>query len=289
MSLKQQFSKIIHRKWLFKYRVVIMNESTLEEVNTFRLNRLNVFVYSGLFAILMITLTTLVIIYSPLKQYILGFSEADLRKQIVDLTFQTDSLQQRIVSNDAYFGSLQKVLTGDIEPDKINKDSVLNAVQQIPVEVDIQASEEEMKLRGEVAEEERYNVFDVATANTRKAFFPPIQGMLSSEFKADKRHYGIDLTAAEGTPVKAIGEGTVIFAEWSAQTGFVLIIEHPHNFVSVYKHNASITKRQGDKVRAGEVIAQVGNTGELSTGVHLHFELWHEGYPVDPLNYMNIK
>ena len=141
MSLKQQFSKIIHRKWLFKYRVVIMNESTLEEVNTFRLNRLNVFVYSGLFAILMITLTTLVIIYSPLKQYILGFSEADLRKQIVDLTFQTDSLQQRIVSNDAYFGSLQKVLTGDIEPDKINKDSVLNAVQQIPVEVDIQASE----------------------------------------------------------------------------------------------------------------------------------------------------
>ena len=289
MSLKQQFSKIIHRKWLFKYRVVIMNESTLEEVNTFRLNRLNVFVYSGLFAILMITLTTLVIIYSPLKQYILGFSEADLRKQIVDLTFQTDSLQQRIVSNDAYFGSLQKVLTGDIEPDKINKDSVLNAVQQIPVEVDIQASEEEMKLRGEVAEEERYNVFDVATANTRKAFFPPIQGMLSSEFKVDKRHYGIDLTAAEGTPVKAIGEGTVIFAEWSAQTGFVLIIEHPHNFVAVYKHNAAITKRQGDQVRAGEVIAKVGNTGELSTGIHLHFELWHEGYPVDPLNYMYIK
>ena len=266
-----------------------MNESSLEEVKTFRLNRLNVFVYSSLFAILMITLTTLVIIYSPLRQYILGFSEADQRKQIVDLTFHADSLQQRIASNDAYFLSLQKVLTGDIEPDKINKDSVLNAVQQVPAEVDLQASEEEMKLRSEVANEERYNVFDVATANTRKAFFPPIQGMISNEFKVDKRHYGIDLTAAEGTPVKAIGEGTVIFAEWSAQTGFVLIIEHPHNFVSVYKHNASITKRQGDKVHAGEVIAQVGNTGELSTGVHLHFELWHEGYPVDPLNYMNIK
>ena len=289
MTFKERFSKIIHGKWLFKYRVVIMNESSLEEVKTFRLNRLNVFVYSSLFAILMITLTTLVIIYSPLRQYILGFSEADQRKQIVDLTFHADSLQQRIASNDAYFLSLQKVLTGDIEPDKINKDSVLNAVQQIPAEVDLQASEEEIKLRSEVANEERYNVFDVATANTRKAFFPPIQGMISDEFKADKRHYGIDLTAAEGTPVKAIGEGTVIFSEWSAQTGFVLIIEHPHNFVSVYKHNASITKRQGDKVCAGEVIAQVGNTGELSTGVHLHFELWHEGYPVDPLNYMNIK
>jgi len=265
-----------------------MNESTLEEVNTFRLNRLNVFVYSGLFAILMITLTTLVIIYSPLKQYILGFSEADLRKQIVDLTFQTDSLQQRIVSNDAYFGSLQKVLTGDIEPDKINKDSVLNAVQQIPVEVDIQASEEEMKLRHEVAEEERYNVFDQASNKAQKSFFPPCQGTLSSAFKSDKRHYGVDITAPEGTPVRAITNGTIIFSEWSAQTGFVIVIEHPNNFISVYKHNASLVKKQGDKVSPGEVVAKVGNTGELSTGTHLHFELWHEGYPVDPLHYMNF-
>ena len=263
--------------------------SSLEEVKTFRLNRLNVFVYSGLFAILMITLTILVIIYSPLRQYILGFSEADQRKQIVDLTFHTDSLQQRIVSNDAYFLSLQKVLTGDIEPEKINKDSILNAVQQVPSEVNLQASEEEMNLRADVAEEERYNVFASATANTQKSFFPPVEGVRSEEFKADKRHYGIDLSAPEGTPVKAVHEGTVVFAEWSAQTGFVLVIEHPHNFVSVYKYNAASTKQAGDKVRTGEVIAQVGHAAGHSSGSHLHFELWHEGYPVDPLNYMNFK
>ena len=140
MSVKKKSNKNLRGKWLFKYRVVIMNENTLEDVATFRLNRLNVFIYSSLFAILMIVLTSLVIIYSPLRQYILGFSEADLRKQIVDLTFRTDSLQQRIGGNDAYFSSLQKVLTGDIHPDKVNKDSLLNAVQQIPVEVDIQAS-----------------------------------------------------------------------------------------------------------------------------------------------------
>ena len=289
MTFKERFSKIIHGKWLFKYRVVIMNESSLEEVKTFRLNRLNVFVYSGLFAILMITLTILVIIYSPLRQYILGFSEADQRKQIVDLTFHTDSLQQRIVSNDAYFLSLQKVLTGDIEPEKINKDSILNAVQQVPSEVNLQASEEEMNLRADVAEEERYNVFASATANTQKSFFPPVEGVRSEEFKADKRHYGIDLSAPEGTPVKAVHEGTVVFAEWSAQTGFVLVIEHPHNFVSVYKYNAASTKQAGDKVRTGEVIAQVGHAAGHSSGSHLHFELWHEGYPVDPLNYMNFK
>lgn len=289
MTFKERFSKIIHGKWLFKYRVVIMNEASLEEVKTFRLNRLNVFVYSGLFAILMITLTILVIIYSPLRQYILGFSEADQRKQIVDLTFHTDSLQQRIVSNDAYFLSLQKVLTGDIEPEKINKDSILNAVQQVPSEVNLQASEEEMNLRADVAEEERYNVFASATANTQKSFFPPVEGVRSEEFKADKRHYGIDLSAPEGTPVKAVHEGTVVFAEWSAQTGFVLVIEHPHNFVSVYKYNAASTKQAGDKVRTGEVIAQVGHAAGHSSGSHLHFELWHEGYPVDPLNYMNFK
>ena len=289
MTFKERFSKIIHGKWLFKYRVVIMNEASLEEVKTFRLNRLNVFVYSGLFAILMITLTILVIIYSPLRQYILGFSEADQRKQIVDLTFHTDSLQQRIVSNDAYFLSLQKVLTGDIEPEKINKDSILNAVQQVPSEVNLQASEEEMNLRADVAEEERYNVFASATANTQKSFFPPVEGVRSEEFKADKRHYGIDLSAPEGTPVKAVHEGTVVFAEWSAPTGFVLVIEHPHNFVSVYKYNAASTKQAGDKVRTGEVIAQVGHAAGHSSGSHLHFELWHEGYPVDPLNYMNFK
>ena len=289
MTFKERFSKIIHGKWLFKYRVVIMNEASLEEVKTFRLNRLNVFVYSGLFAILMITLTILVIIYSPLRQYILGFSEADQRKQIVDLTFHTDSLQQRIMSNDAYFLSLQKVLTGDIEPEKINKDSILNAVQQVPTEVNLQASEEEMNLRADVAEEERYNVFASATANTQKSFFPPVEGVRSEQFKADKRHYGIDLSAPEGTPVKAVNEGTVVFAEWSAQTGFVLVIEHPHNFVSVYKYNTASTKQAGDKVRAGEVIAQVGHAAGHSLGTHLHFELWHEGYPVDPLNYMNFK
>ena len=185
MSVKKKSNKNLRGKWLFKYRVVIMNENTLEDVATFRLNRLNVFIYSSLFAILMIVLTSLVIIYSPLRQYILGFSEADLRKQIVDLTFRTDSLQQRIGGNDAYFSSLQKVLTGDIHPDKVNKDSLLNAVQQIPVEVDIQASEEEMKLRHEVAEEERYNVFDQASNKAQKSFFPPCQGTRCSANEAD--------------------------------------------------------------------------------------------------------
>ena len=287
MGLKKKNRGI--RKWLFKYRVAIMNENTLEDVATFRLNRLNVFVYSSLFAILLITLTSLVIIYSPLRQYILGFSEADLKKRIVDLTFQTDSLQQRISTNEAYFSSLQKVLTGDIHPDKINKDSILNAVQQIPTEVDLQASEEEMKLRSEVAEEERYNVFDEATSNSNnKTFFPPAKGTLSTKFKANERHFGIDIAAKEGDPVKAVSNGTVVFSEWSAQTGFVIIIEHPNNFISVYKHNAKLTKKQGDVVSSGEVIATIGNTGELSSGAHLHFELWHEGYPVDPLHYMNF-
>ena len=153
----------------------------------------------------------------------------------------------------------------------------------------MQASEEEMKLRSEVAEEERYNVFDEATSNSNnKTFFPPAKGTLSTKFKTNERHFGIDIAAKEGDPVKAVSNGTIVFSEWSAQTGFVIIIEHPNNFISVYKHNAKLTKKQGDVVSSGEVIATIGNTGELSSGAHLHFELWHDGYPVDPLHYMNF-
>ncbi len=293
MSSSNKKHKSMKSKWLFKYRVVIMNENTLEDVATFRLNRLNVFVYSCLFAILMIVLTTLVIIYTPLRQYILGFSEAELKQKVVHLTFEMDSLQQKITGNEVYFQSIQKVLNGDIKPEKLDKDSLWqNAVNKSVTDfnLNIDPSEEEIKLRNDVAEEERYSIFDVASSSKKNLlFFTPLKGAVSNTFKTNEKHFGVDVVAQQGTPVMSVANGTVIFSEWSVKTGFVIIIEHENNFISIYKHNASLTKKQGDFVKAGEVIATVGNTGELSTGTHLHFELWNNGYPVDPFNYMNFK
>lgn len=283
--------KYLREKMLYKYRVVIMNEDTFEEKASLRLNRLNIFVFGSLFAIFMIVLTSVIIIYTPLRQYILGFSEAELKQRVVHLTFKTDSLETKIKNNDLYFSSIQKVLRGDILPDDLHKDTIISEdLRKTLSDIDVEPNEEELRLRQEVADEEKYSTFDTALSNRRKMiFFSPVSGQTSSNFAPEKKHFGIDIVAEKGSPVKAVGDGTVIFSEWSAQTGFVIIMEHSDNFISVYKHNASLTKRQGDIVKAGEVIATVGNTGELTTGPHLHFELWSNGYPVDPFNYLNFK
>mgnify|MGYP000480597311 FL=1 len=120
-------------------------------------------------------------------------------------------------------------------------------------------------------------------------FFAPVKGGITQQFNVNEKHFAIDVVAKTGTPVKAVADGTVIFSEWTAETGYVLIVEHVNDFISVYKHNGTILKEQGDFVKSGEVISNVGSTGELTTGPHLHFELWNNGYPVNPTNYIDFN
>lgn len=289
MSEKKNNTEKIKRKLLNKFRIVVVNEDTLEEKASIRLNRLNVLTYGSIFSVIMIILTLLTIIYTPLKQYILGFSEAEMRQQIVDLTFKTDSLTSAMQTSEAYFSSIQKVLKGEIVPEDLQKDSARIKNQTFDF-VDIEPNEQELKLRQEVSEIEKYSTFDTGNSTRGKnMFFSPISGSVSNAFSLDNKHFGVDVVAQEGSAVKAITDGKVLFAEWSIQTGNVIILQHANDFVSVYKHNSSLSKKQGDFVKAGEVIATVGNTGEYSSGVHLHFELWKQGYAVDPFNYINFK
>ncbi|MDO5608032.1 MAG: M23 family metallopeptidase [Capnocytophaga sp.] len=290
MSTKESKRKYIRRKMLSKYRLVFMDDETLEERASLRLSRLNVFVVGTLFAITMVVLTTLFIIYTPLREYILGFSEVQLKRQTVELNFKVDSLEKAVRTSDAYFASIQKVLTGDITPDKINRDSILQNIKANPAEYNLMPSRQDSILRMDVTEEERYNVFQKAVdRNNDQLLFAPIEGEVSNDYNPEKRHYGIDIVAKEGMPVKVVADGTVIFADWTLETGYSIIVEHKDNLISVYKHNSSLTKKQGSQVRTGEVIATVGNTGELTTGPHLHFELWSNGYPVNPRNYIEFK
>ena len=115
-----------------------------------------------------------------------------------------------------------------------------------------------------------------------------MKGTVSEGYNPEEKHYAVDIVTAKDAPVKATADGTVIFAEWTAETGYVIILEHKNGLISVYKHNASLAKEQGELVKAGEVIATAGNTGELSTGPHLHFEIWSEGYPIDPANFIDF-
>jgi len=144
-------------------------------------------------------------------------------------------------------------------------------------------------LRAEVLQEDKYNVVENPNGNVKFLLYPPAKGPISQGYNPELKHFAIDVVLEKNTPIKSVAEGTVIFSEWSAETGYVIIVEHNHDLLTVYKHNSSLNKEQGDIVSSGEVIASAGNTGELSTGWHLHFELWANGYPMDPTNFIDFS
>lgn len=281
--------KKIKKKLLDKYRLVILNEDTFEERLSFKLTRLNVFVIVSLSSILLVMFTILFIAYTPLKEYIPGYSSTRLKKRATELYFKTDSLKQVIALNDLYYNSIKKVLQGDVKLVNFNKDSIIEAVKLEISDVDLNPIQEDSILREKVDKEDKYNLFESASTSTNFVLFPPVNGTISEPYNIKNKHYAIDLVVPKDTPIKATADGTVIFAEWTASTGYVIILEHSYGLISVYKHNAALTKGQGDLVKAGEVIATSGNTGELSTGPHLHFELWNDGYPINPSNFIDFK
>jgi len=289
MAKKQKKGKEIKRKLLHKYRLVILNESTFEEKISFKLSRLNVFVTGSLLTIGLIGITTLFIAFTPLREYIPGYSSTQLKRQATELTYKTDSLVNVLNFTNRYLENVRMVLRGDIENSEVNRDSLFEQFKIDPATVDLTPIKEDSLLRAEVALEDKYNLFEQTTQSTSLVLFSPLSGSISQEYESDKKHYAVDVVAAKDTPVKAVANGTVIFAEWTSETGYVLILEHDHDLVSVYKHNGSLNKSQGDIVRAGEVIASVGNTGELTTGPHLHFELWSNGTPMNPVDYVDFN
>jgi murein DD-endopeptidase MepM/ murein hydrolase activator NlpD len=150
-------------------------------------------------------------------------------------------------------------------------------------------SDIDMEFRLDVESTDRYSVFTEAIKSADVVFFSPVKGIVTDGYSLKNKHFAIDIAVEKGTPVKSVADGTVIFAEWTAETGHVIIVEHSGGFISIYKHNTSLHKQQGDLVKSGEVIASAGDTGEFSTGPHLHFELWNEGYPVNPVNYIDFE
>lgn len=274
---------------LHKYRLVILNESTFEEKISFKLSRLNVFVTGTLAVIGLIAFTTVLIAFTPLREYIPGYSSTALKRQATELTYRTDSLLTVLNYTNRYIDNIRMVLRGDIENNQANRDSVFEPFKLDPSQIDLNPIREDSVLRAQVALEDKYNLFEQPTFDGSELLYAPLTGTVSLGYDPDKRHYAIDIVAVKDTPVKAVASGTVIFSEWTAATGYVIILEHKDGLISAYKHNGSLAKEQGAVVRAGEVIASVGNTGELTTGPHLHFELWNKGNPVNPLNFIDFN
>ena len=287
MTKKKQNTSKFKEKLTNKYRLVVLNEDTFEERFSFKLNRLNVFVLSGIVAILLVGVTAVLIAFTPLREYIPGYSSSKLKKQATDLVYKVDSLEQQLVVNDVYIDNIREVLTGKIKDVNVNKDSI---IEQLRIEdTNLQPSAEDSIFRQEIEREDRYSLFEKATKKADLVFFTPVKGQITDVYNPKEKHYAVDVAVIKDAPVKAAADGTVIFTGFTADTGFVIILEHSNNFITVYKHNATLHKEQGDLVKSGEVIANAGSTGTLTTGPHLHFELWNDGYPVNPTNYIDFE
>ena len=287
MKSKQGDKKSFISKLLTKYRLVLLNDSTYEEKTSFKLSRLNVF--SALFALMFIIvlITSGILFFTPIREYIPGYSSTSLQKQANLLSYKTDSLRQIVFLNDQYINSLKKVLTGDLETIEYMPDSVVYK-DALDIQI-IEKSKEDSILRQLVDNEDKYNL---ANINKDKDFYlltSPISGAVSQNYSIADDHLAIDISVDIGTPVKAVSNGRVILSEWTTQTGYVLIIDHGNDLISVYKHNSELLKPQGEIVKQGEIIALSGNSGVLTSGPHLHFELWSEGFSIDPNTLINFE
>ena len=280
--------KKLTKKLLHKYRLVVLNEDTFEERFAMKLTRLNVFVFGSLFALLLIGFTTIFIAFTPIREYIPGYTSPTLQKQAIALERKTDSLLSVTKMNERYMKSIKDVLSGEASLEAINKDSIY---AELAAEVDPQTlnpSRADSILREKVDNEDKYNLFESARSIKNFVFFPPVKGTVSAGFNLEAQHYAVDIVVPKNTPIKAAADGRVVLASWTSDSGYVIIIDHGNQLLSVYKHNSSLTKEQGDFVKAREVIAISGSSGALSTGPHLHFELWNDGDPIDPAAFIDF-
>lgn len=288
MDSKKTKKKKLQTKLLHKYRLVVLNEDTFEERFAVKLTLLNVFFLSSLAAIVLITLTTLLIVLTPIKEYIPGYSSAALQKQALRLSYKTDSLLKSINMNDLYIKSIKSALSGEVSSVVINKDSIYKAAQADTDVFELLPSSADSTLREKVRREDKYNFFETAISAKDFLFFPPVNGPLSAGFDSKEKHFAVDIVTPVNTPVKSTSDGRVIFTSWTSEAGYVIIIDHGNELISVYKHNSSLTKTQGEIVKSREVIAISGGSGELSSGPHLHFELWSNGVPLNPANFIDF-
>ena len=271
------------------YKVVVSSEDTFEERLSFSTNKFNVFLVLSLYSIILIAFTISVVFFTQIREMVPGYSSSDLLTQAIYLTKKTDSLENELELNNTFYKSIENVLSGKTEQ-IIYKDTL--ALSNEKDNIDFQAvltNAEDSILRKYVEEEDKFNLTKNELVIENKMFVSPVKGQITQKFDPLNNHFALDILVDTGTPVKSILEGKVIFSEWSVDTGHVLIIDHGDDIISVYKHNSKVLKTQNNFVKAGEVIAYSGNQGTLSTGPHLHFELWKNGTPINPEPLFNFN
>ena len=273
----------------YKYKLSVINETSYEEVFNFRLSQLHVLTALSVLAVILVVLTILLIAFTDLREFIPGYPDGNMRQMIAQNALRVDSLENELLKRDRFFKSIRLVLYGGdtTSLERSREDTARYRNDTIRFQI----SEQENEFRAAIEERERFNLSLGMKEQNHDYyhFFPPVEGIVTQSFDEKKRHYGTDIVAKANAKVAAVLDGVVIFTDWTVKTGYVIQVQHTNDLISVYKHNSILLKKQGDYVRAGEVLGVVGNTGEESSGPHLHFELWRAGNPLNPENFIKFK
>jgi murein DD-endopeptidase MepM/ murein hydrolase activator NlpD len=273
------------RSWRDKFRFSVTNDTTFQEVWRIRLTQYNAFLLITFLVFFIIGTTTALITFTNLREFIPGYPDVTMRRNILVSAIRLDSLEKELALRDKYFVNLNAIIAGKQPVSSLSlRDTTRNYNT-----ITFRTSPEDSALRAQIERDDRYNLTlgpaatESVTSLASLHFFPPVKGIVSGKFDPRSKHFGTDIVTKPKSPVDAALDGTVIFTGWTMETGFVIEVQHSNNIVSVYKHNASLLKETGDLVRTGESIAIVGDSGELYTsGPHLHFEIWYKGSPLDP-------
>lgn len=287
MSEKRLKRQHLKKRFLNKNRLVLLNENTFEEIFSFKLNLLNVVGGTLTLFFALIFSTVILMVFTPMKEFIPGYASTELNQKAIDLSFKTDSLEQVIYKNERYLASLQQVLSGDIPISKTTIDSLVKEQVLEDQLEEIKPSEKDLKLRELVRLEDKYNVFKEASPKVNSVLFPPLKGSVVNKYDVSNKHYALDIATPNNTPIKVITKGMVLFSDWTPKDGYSIIVLHEEGLISVYKHASSLTKAQGDQVKSGEVIALTG--GGIEESSHFHFELWKDATPLDPTLFIDFE
>ena len=291
------------RRWLSmkklnrKYDFLMSHDESGRPILNFKLNLLNLILVIIGIALLLIIITIFIIAFTPLREYIPGYTDTNLNREVYLLNLRADSLEKEMNKKDIYFQNLQRVIEGyDFAADSAL--AALNIYEPLPKGVTdtitLKKSEQDSVLRAEYEAQNQYNLFGpdylppAKPSSLVKNFFVPLNGSIVNAFNPDNGHFGVDIATDGDQIINATLDGTVVFASWSINNGYCIGIQHEDGYFSVYKHNATLLKKEGNYVKAGEAIAILGKSGEVEELEHLHFELWHNGIAVNPADYMTI-
>lgn len=267
-----------------------MNDDTFEEKASLKLSPMNVFVTVGTIIISLVILVIYIIAFTPLREYIPGYADLTMQRRVIAMGLKADSLEEGLHAKEVYINNINSIINGTVG-DNDDKGDIQDNLQRYDTIKTLKKSKDDSLLRAQIENENKFELSVSAPKSFSNSisnffFFTPIKGTVTNVFDPAEKHYGIDIVAPKNEAIKSTMDGTVVVATWTSETGYIIGVQHSNNMISMYKHNSVLLKKIGNYVKAGEAIAIIGNSGELSTGPHLHFELWYNGTAINPQKYM---